>query len=328
MIQAALDSKVSLILEKILPKDKIDSVIETVLNSIHDVNHLIQLAEEMRARSEQEYILKFGQKAQEIIKKLVQDFKKREKLKDHLGALRFEQSELQQKREQLDAKKLEKLQELELEESLFALLPGYALNPNGENLNLSAAKLMVTASLDIKARKNLELIQNPTLGTEAELEEQVWKVIDGCLKNVRSPQNMMQLGSLLKDRDAYQMVLKVDRKAIERIKELRAKYLEKQKPIQQLAVLREEQNQLTNINKSLEKEQEDLMAKLEEQVKKMPKVASYDPQNSDEYDKLVLQVVQQIMNAVYDSKQKLEAKINKDLEMTEVKIIFPALGIN
>lgn len=81
MIQAALDSKVSLILEKVLPKDKIDAVIETVLNSIHDVNHLIQLAEEMRARAEQEYILKFGQKAQEIIKKLVQDFKKREKLK-------------------------------------------------------------------------------------------------------------------------------------------------------------------------------------------------------------------------------------------------------
>ena len=81
MIQAALDSKVSLILEKVLPKDKIDAVIETVLNSIQDVNHLIQLAEEMRARSEQEYILKFGQKAQEIIKKLVQDFKKREKLK-------------------------------------------------------------------------------------------------------------------------------------------------------------------------------------------------------------------------------------------------------
>ena len=189
-----------------------------------------------------------------------------------MGALRFEQAELQQKREQLEAKKLEKLQELELEESLFALLPHYALNPNAEALNLSAAKLMVTASLDIKARKILELIQNPTLGTESELDDQVWKVIEGCLKNVRSPQNMMQLGSLLKDRDAYQMVLKVDRKTIERIKELRDKYLERQKPIQQLNVLKEEEGFLANMHKTLEKEQEDLKEKLEEQIKKMPKI--------------------------------------------------------
>ena len=46
-----------------------------------DVNHMIQLAEEMRARNEYEYILKFCQRAQETIKKLVGDFKKRESIK-------------------------------------------------------------------------------------------------------------------------------------------------------------------------------------------------------------------------------------------------------
>ena len=130
---------------------------------------------------------------------------------------------------------------------------------------------------------------------------------------------MMQLGSLLKDREAYTLVLKLDQNIIIRIKELRDKYLERQKPIQHLNVLKEEQDFLNGMNKSLEKEQLDLLLKLEEEVKKLPKLAGYDPQSSDEYDKLALQVAQQMLGTVYDSKQKMEAKIAKDLEMSEVR---------
>lgn len=126
MIEASLDSKTSPIPEKIMKKEEIDAVIQSCMQTMEDVNHIHQLAELLRNRSEFEYALKMEEKTQDQIKVLEQDLRKREELRQQLSKMKEEQEQLQQQRKQLPADKQDQLNRLELEISFFQLIPNYA----------------------------------------------------------------------------------------------------------------------------------------------------------------------------------------------------------
>lgn len=189
---------------------------------------------------------------------------------------------------------------------------------------------MINAALSIKRQKLAELPQNPQ--EEKKIEDELWKVVARCLEHVQSPNHTMQLGNLLTD--SYEMVLRLGRTACERIQIMRKRHADRldslftghthawcrQQPIQHLAWLQEEQVRLQALRKQLPPNQQAELEKLQEQVDTLPTLPSYDPSDANQYDSLVLQIAQQMVNAVLHSKRKMEERIAKIIEMKEQDI--------
>eukprot|EP01114_Cavostelium_apophysatum_P005388 TRINITY_DN1631_c0_g1_i3.p1 TRINITY_DN1631_c0_g1~~TRINITY_DN1631_c0_g1_i3.p1 ORF type:complete len:2306 (+),score=986.21 TRINITY_DN1631_c0_g1_i3:123-7040(+) len=323
MTSSAMESKLSFLPEKVMKREAINEVVQLCVNSTQNNTHLISLAEDMKNANENDYSLQMAEAALERIKELTGQFFARLKIQDKLNNLRNEQAELQAQRKQLDKEKLDELNDLVLKESLFQITPlaGMFIHDVSQfdNMKIGAAKLMVTVALNIKAQQNMESLKQSKPSDE-QAEAEVWKVVERCLTFISSPNHMMQIGALLKDRDCYKLVQQLGKKAAEKINQMKKRFAERQKPIQTLRLLQDEQSWLLQIKKQLTQEQQDEMQRLEVEVKNLPKLPGYDPANADQYEKLALQVAQQIVNSLFDSKAKMEAKIARDLQMTEAEI--------
>eukprot|EP01116_Phalansterium_solitarium_P017419 TRINITY_DN4287_c0_g1_i1.p1 TRINITY_DN4287_c0_g1~~TRINITY_DN4287_c0_g1_i1.p1 ORF type:complete len:2401 (-),score=1033.05 TRINITY_DN4287_c0_g1_i1:215-7417(-) len=327
MVAAALESRASVVKSSVLPEKRMkpqefDELVQLCETGVHDISHLLTLAEELRNAAEYAYTMRLAKAVLQKVATLVGEFHEREAKMTKLRLLQQEQATLQAQRKHLDDAKLKELDGLLIEEKQLAVLPGFANVSNVsqfDDSNLQAARLIVLSALRVTELKALDN-PNPSAADEQKLEADLWEVVSECLAHIESPAHMMQLASQLKERDYYRLVAKVGQRCELRLDEMRTRLDERQKPIQMLRLLQDEQQFLARITKSLSPDQQAELQKYEAEVNGLKRLPGYDPANADQYERLTLQVAQQIITALFDSKQRLETKIARDLTMSEAQI--------
>ena len=145
----------------------------------------------------------------------------------------------------------------------------------------------------------------------------------------------MQLGAILRQRESFEMTLRVGKLCIQRINDMRTRFLTRNQLLQQLKVVEDFYEYLLYIKKP----DPEVQAKKEKlelevfcsvwfwiehnfQIQALTTLPNFDPFQSDEYNKLVNNVLVQMLGSLFDAKKKTELKIAKDIDMTQVFLFF------
>eukprot|EP01129_Flabellula_baltica_P013316 TRINITY_DN6152_c0_g1_i1.p1 TRINITY_DN6152_c0_g1~~TRINITY_DN6152_c0_g1_i1.p1 ORF type:complete len:1480 (+),score=461.28 TRINITY_DN6152_c0_g1_i1:13-4452(+) len=188
----------------------VDMCIRTILTYMDNPIQLIDSCKFLKDRKEYDAAYSLGNHCYQKIDELISVRSKREKEEAARDKLLKEEKQLDERRKQLSPKDKKRLRALDMNRRLFVKLPPYYRpNVDYDELSLRLANIMIFGAVEEsenyieKAGSNDDITADELEQKQAEHEEKIKQIVDGCLKYISNIKNLITLASSLLQRRLF-----------------------------------------------------------------------------------------------------------------------------
>lgn len=214
------------------------------------------------------------------------DYQLRMKEKEELNALKQEENEAISKNKSLKQSQIDRLKELSISERFSQIRGGYFTPQQIDNYILQFTNIQF----------NTVLSDDPSITFE-----QRESTILECISYIFNPNHLIQLGNTLNFRGEPRFTIKVGKRCLDIIVDLRNKFEQIQKLTVPINLLIEEQELLISQQKQITQQKQEELKDLQDKLK-LIEVPYFDPKGMNQYDNILSQMSNIIVQGILDSK--------------------------
>lgn len=329
-----VDPKIEVIADIATTEKQLSRIVERSVEYVQNPNHTLALANALSDSEEFDIVLELGKVIQSRIPVLLSEKKERDIISEELDEILQEEKDLQDyrkqmknKRKKLDGDKVAKLGELQIQVSMFRILPSYK-NSSAElldTLHLNTAILLIQSMIKSKnnEEKEMELQFDLAEADKQEAREKhdtkIEQVVDQCMPFVQNPKHILTIIDKIKGSNVS-LTFKFGRYAIEQSTYCEVKKRERAAPEQLIQIIRGEESDLELLRKQLPDDVQKQLDDAQENLNNMLVeyyVIAYD---YNDFNNWKNQAITKMLGSVLSTKADFENRIAFDHSLTVEQI--------
>eukprot|EP01088_Endostelium_zonatum_P009294 TRINITY_DN22490_c0_g1_i2.p1 TRINITY_DN22490_c0_g1~~TRINITY_DN22490_c0_g1_i2.p1 ORF type:complete len:1480 (-),score=462.02 TRINITY_DN22490_c0_g1_i2:54-4493(-) len=287
-----------------------------LLDSIEKPNFIYQLAKHMEHywKFASDMVIKFGEKCQNITRKIEEDRQRRAPLTTERDRVKSEIEDLTTRNRDVPKEKTDRLEHLNKQ---IAALPAWVEYANLDNpreydeLNLDVVRVMISAILNnkvlfdakiAKARKTKDpatIVESEIEAKRQKIQEGIQKMVSTTLERFSNPSDLLKIARDMKNKEEVDIVLQISIKSLQRILDIE---VQRNLRLQNLAKLKAAQ----------EAKQPAKVAEIEKKMSDLAVWPHYaELENKNQYAQTKYEIIKVALESVLEHQTKVEANISQ-----------------